>query len=153
MAQAEGTAAAKREALLAEAQGTEKLAAALRAMDESARFMLIMDKLPGLFDAGGDAAAKVMAAIFGSVAAPLGQIDHLNIVDVGGNGRGLDQLASLVPTTVFKAFATAKAAGLDLTPLLALLKIDSAKMASLLGGVQGQVSGPEAAPPAAKPEA
>ena len=153
VAQAEGAAAAKREALLAEAQGTEKLAAALRAMDESARFMLIMDKLPGLFDKGGDAAAKVMTAIFGSVAAPLGQIDNLNIVDMGGSGRGLDQMASLVPTTVFKVFATAKAAGLDLTPLLALLKIDAAKMTSLLGGVQSQPHAPEAAPPAKQPEA
>jgi hypothetical protein len=122
-------------------------------MDESARFMLIMDKLPGLFDKGGDAAAKVMTAIFGSVAAPLGQIDNLNIVDMGGNGRGLDQLATLVPNTVFKVFASAKAAGLDLTPLLALLKIDASKMTGLLSGIQNQASAPEAAPPAAKPEA
>jgi uncharacterized membrane protein YqiK len=153
VAQAEGAAAAKREALLAEAQGTEKLAAALAAMDESARFMMIMDRLPGLFDKGGDAASKVMTAIFGSVAAPLGQIDNLNIVDMGGNGRGLDQLASVVPAMVFKVFASAKAAGLDLTPLFALLKIDTAKMTSLLGGTLNQAPASEAAPPDEKPKA
>jgi hypothetical protein len=61
-------------------------------------------------------------------------------------------LASVVPTTVFKVFATAKAAGLDLTPLLTLLKIDPARMASLLGGVTSQAPAPEAAPPPAKPK-
>jgi hypothetical protein len=94
-----------------------------------------------------------MTAIFGSVAAPLGQIDNLNIVDMGGNGRGLDQLATLVPSTVFKVFATAKAAGLDLTPLLTLLKIDASKMTSLLAGIPNQSPGSEAAPPATPPEA
>ena len=71
--------------LVAEAEGTKQLAAALQQMSDSSRLIVILDKLPILMESGGDAMAKVAEAIFKSVAMPLGQIDRLNIVDMGGN--------------------------------------------------------------------
>ena len=102
-------------------------------MSDAARLIIILDKLPGLFDKGGDAVAKVMQAIFASVAAPLGQIDKIEIVDVGGSGRGMDQMASVVPNTVFKFLANAKAQGIDVSALLAKLGIDTSKSGLLNG--------------------
>jgi flotillin len=134
-AQARGEAAQKKEALLAEAQGTEALAKALQSMDEKGRFIIILDKLPLLIDRGGDAAAKVAEAIFKSVAAPLGSIDRLEIIDVGGSGRGVDQVAGIVPSVVFQFLAKAKAQGLDFTQLLSKLGVNPEKAIELLGGV------------------
>jgi flotillin len=133
LAVAEGNAAAKKQALLGEAEGTQKLAEALREMSDAARLIIILDKLPALLDKGGDAAAKVMQAIFSSVAAPLGQIDKIEIIDVGGSGRGIDQMASVVPNTVFKFLANAKAQGIDFTALLGKLGIDASKSGLMSG--------------------
>jgi flotillin len=146
VAQAEGAAASKREALLAEATGTKELAAALAQMSESARFILILDKLPGLMDHGGDALAKVAAAIFSSIAAPLGSIDKLEIVDVGGTGRGLDQLGTVVPNILFKLLANAKAQGLDLSKLLQLIGVNPEKALTMLGADPVETPKPVAKP-------
>ncbi len=80
-------------------------------MNDAARLIIILDKLPPLLTQGGDAVAKVMAAIFSSIAAPLGQIDKIEIVDVGGSGRGIDQMASVVPNVLFKFLAAARRRG------------------------------------------
>ena len=95
------------------------------------------DKLPPLLNQGGDAVAKVMAAIFSSIAAPLGQIDKIEIVDVGGSGRGIDQMASVVPNVLFKFLAAAKAQGIDVSGLLGKLGIDPEKALSMFGAVSG----------------
>ena len=72
LAEAEGEAAKKGKVLLAEAEGTQKLAEALAQMTESAKLILILDRLPVLLDRSGDAMSKVAQAIFQSVAAPFG---------------------------------------------------------------------------------
>ncbi|RPI71219.1 MAG: hypothetical protein EHM12_12895 [Dehalococcoidia bacterium] len=117
LAVAEGEAAKKKQALLAEAEGTSQLAEALAKMTTDAKLILILDRLPLLFEKGGDAMSKVAESVFSSVAAPLGSIDKLEIVDMGG-GRGLEQISSIVPNTVFKTIAAAKAQGIDITKLL-----------------------------------
>jgi len=123
LAIAEGEAAKKKQALLAEAEGTTQLAAALARMSADARLILVLDRLPVLFDRGGDALSKVATSVFSSVAAPLGSIDKLEIVDMG-SGRGLDQISSVVPNTVFRTIAAAKAQGIDITKMLNFLGID-----------------------------
>lgn len=145
LAQAEGKAAEKKQALLAEAEGTSKLAEALAKMSTDARFIIVLDKLPNLLDKGGDALAKALQAAFGPVAAAVGQIDRISIVDVGGNSNGTDKIANLVPNLVFNFLAAAKAQGFDLSALLRALKIDDSGIESLLAGI-----GPEktATPPA-----
>ena len=73
LAEAEGEAAKKGLVLKAEAEGTQKLAEALAKMTSDAKLILILDRLPHLFQEGGDAMAKVASAVFSSVAAPAGQ--------------------------------------------------------------------------------
>lgn len=146
VAEAEGNAAAKREALNAEAEGTKNLAAALAQMTESARLIIILDKLPNLFDHGGDAGAKLLNAMFAPAAAAVGQIDKISIVEMGGNGQGISKVAGMVPDIVFQTIARLKAQGIDLTSLLSLLKIDTAGLEQLLGGVSPEASDSPTAP-------
>ena len=113
LALAEGEAAKKKLALMGEAEGTQKLAEALAKMTRDAKLILVLDRLPVLIDRVGEAGSKVAASIFSSVAAPLGSIDKLNIVDIGGNGKGLSQIGSVVPQTVFNFITSCKALGMD----------------------------------------
>jgi flotillin len=150
VAQAEGKAAEKKEALLGEAEGTQKLAEALREMNDAARLIIILDKLPPLLTQGGDAAAKVMQAVFGSIAAPLGQISKMEILDIGGSGRGIDQVSSIVPNVLFKFLVAAKAQGIDFTALLNKLGIDPEKALGMVSGLS-QASKPASASPPSEP--
>lgn len=136
LAEAEGNAAAKKQALLAEAEGTQKLAEALAQMSSDARFILVLDKLPGLLDHGGEAGAKLLQAIFGPAAAAIAQIDKISIVDVGGNGQGLGKVSGMVPQAVFQVLAQLEALGLDVKGLLKLLKIDPSGIENLLAGLR-----------------
>jgi flotillin len=132
LALAEGEAAKKKQALLAEAEGTSQLAAALAKMSTDAKLILILDRLPLLFDKGGEALSKVAESVFSSVAAPLGSIDKLEIVDMG-SGRGLEQLSSVVPNTVFRTIAAAKAQGIDVSKMLQFLGVDIDEALKKLG--------------------
>ncbi len=142
-AQAKGDAAKVKEALLAQADGLKELSKAAANMSTGAVLTLLLDRAPVLFDKGGEALAKVAEAIFKSVAAPLGNIDNLNIVDMGGGSgtSGLDKLSTLVPKTIFGFLASAKAAGLDFTKLLELAQIDPSQAMRLLGTFFGGASG------------
>jgi flotillin len=124
VAEAEGEAAKKGMVLKAEAEGTKQLAEALAKMTSDARMILILDRLPMLMDRGGDAMSKIATSVFSSVAAPLGQIDEVRIIDVGGNGRGMDQFSSVVPNTVFKFLTALRTQGIDFKPILTKLGID-----------------------------
>jgi flotillin len=133
LAQAEGEAALKGMVLPAEAEGTSKLAEALAKMTSDAKLILILDRMPHLLETGGEAASKVMSSIFSSVAAPLGSIDELRIIDVGGSGRGLEQLSSIVPQTVFRTIASLQAQGIDVQKLLAKIGVDVSGAVEMLG--------------------
>ncbi|OHB65391.1 MAG: hypothetical protein A2Y76_10495 [Planctomycetes bacterium RBG_13_60_9] len=132
MAEAEGEAAKKGLVLKAEAEGTKQLAEALAKMTADARMILILDRLPGLIDRGGDAMSKVATSVFASVAAPLGQIDEVRIIDVGGNGRGLEQFSTVVPNTVFKFLSALKVQGVDVKALLGKLGVNIEELEQLL---------------------
>ncbi len=113
VAQAEGEAAQKGLVLTAEAEGTAKLAEALAKMTTDAKLIIVLDRLPALFDKGGDAASKVASAIFSSVAAPFGSIDKISIVDMFVCGKSLQGFGNIVPDTVFKFIAGLQARGVD----------------------------------------
>ncbi len=134
-AEAKGDAAKKKEALVAEAEGTEKLAKALAEMTADAKLMLILDRLPVLIDKGGDALQKVVEAAFKSVAAPLGNIDSLHIVDIGGNGQGVKKLSTLVPETVLSFFTAMKAAGFDFMPIIRKLGVNTEEFEKFIGAL------------------
>jgi len=146
VAEAEGEAARKGMVLKAEAEGTKQLAEALAKMTTDARMILILDRLPGLFDKGGDAMSKVAASVFSSVAAPLGQIDEVRIIDVGGSGRGLDQFSTIVPNTVFKFLAGLKAQGVDVKAILNKLGISIDDLEQMLGQKPAETKSAETKP-------
>src|SRR4051812_25835399 len=123
LAEAEG----KEKYLLAEAAGTRQLAEALQMLSEQGKLIIILDKLPLLFDKGGDAAAKIAREVFGAVAKPFESIERVSIVDMGsGNSdhNPINKLGEIVPSTVFRFLAQAKAQGLDVSSLLKALKIE-----------------------------
>ena len=126
-------AAMKGKVLLAEAEGTAKLADALAKMTDAAKLILILDRLPKLIELTGEAGEKIARATFSSVAAPLGNIDSIHIVDMGGGGKGVDQLASIVPSTVFKTIASLKASGIDLNEIAKKAGIDISSINKMVG--------------------
>ncbi|MCX6904337.1 MAG: SPFH domain-containing protein [Verrucomicrobia bacterium] len=137
LAEAEGMAAMKGKVLLAEAEGTAKLAEALAKMTDAARLIMILDRLPKLIELTGEAGEKIARATFVGVAAPLGNIDSIHIVDMGGNGKGLDQFASLVPNTVAKTLATLRASGLDISELAKKAGVDISAISRMVGPLPG----------------
>src|SRR6185436_10818857 len=95
---------------------------------------------------------KIARATFSGIAAPLGNIDSIHIVDMGGNGKGLDQMASLVPNTVFKTLATLKASGIDLGELAKKAGIDLTAFAKMTGPTPGAHAVDLSTPPAVRGE-
>jgi flotillin len=131
LAEAQG----KEKLLLAEATGTRQLAEALQLLSEQGKLIIILDKLPLLLDKGGDAASKVAREVFGAVAKPFESIEKVNIVDMGGhNGESnaINRLGEIVPSTVFRFLAQAKAQGLNVSSLLKLLKIEPGSALEML---------------------
>ena len=118
MAEAEGEAAKKEKVLLAEAEGTAALADAWAKMADAQKMFYILDRLPQLTDKFGEAGAKIAQAIFGPIASGLGSIDSIQITDLGGTGRGVQQIGSLVPQIVFDVLAQLGARGVDLRGML-----------------------------------
>jgi hypothetical protein len=130
-AQAEGAAAQKGLVLEAEARGTQKLAEALATMTNSAKLILILDRLPVLMDKGGEAGAKIAKEIFTGCAAPLAGIKDLKIVDFGGNGNAVKGIGTLVPSMIAEIVTKLKATGVDISDIAAKCGIDLSKLSDV----------------------
>jgi len=112
LAEADGV----RAKLLAEAEGAMKKAQAFAQLDASAKTMLVLERFPEVI--------RAFAPVAGAVAAPLGNIDKLVMVDGGGEGgSALNRLAGTVPSTIFNLVQTAQAMGLDVSALLGKLGV------------------------------
>lgn len=135
LAEAEGTKAK----LLAEAEGALKKAQAFASMEESARSLLVLERLPDVI--------RAFAPVAGAVAAPMGNIDKVILVDTGSAEQPtLSRYASTVPATLFQTVQAAQALGLDLSALLGRLGVAPAgdgKTVTLPEG--GPVAGPKEA--------
>lgn len=132
LAEAQG----KEKLLLAEAAGTRELAAALQQLSEQGKMIIILDKMPLLLDKGGEAFAKVAREVFGAVAKPFESIDKISIVDMGNGQNGqnaVSRLGEIVPSSVFRFLAQAKAQGLDISSLLKFIKIDPSVAMDMMG--------------------
>ncbi len=145
VAKAKGDAAGAREVLLAQAEGTERLNAALKDMTDSAKMILILDRLPLLLDKGGDAGSKMVSAMFGPIGAAIGAIDSVRIVDMGGSGKGVGNMASTVTDTVLQVLAQLKAKGISVDNLAKMVGVDLSGLNAMLAGVDPQVT-PGASP-------
>jgi hypothetical protein len=104
-------------------------------LSPQAQLILIMDRLPMLFDKGGDAGAKVMSAMFKPIGEAVAKIDKIQITDLGGGAtteKGLSAIGGLVPQMVADFFVKSKAMGVDVTELLKLLKMDPEQLAKMV---------------------
>ena len=109
-----------------EAQGVAEAAAILRKAEawkefnDAARLQTILEKLPAIIEAS--------SGVFGAVAAPLGNIDKLVVIDQGGNGENgsnsLGRLAKTSPALVFNVLQQLEALGLNVPTVLQQLRIN-----------------------------
>jgi flotillin len=116
LAQARATEAAG----LAEAAAILKKAEAWRQLEQAAQLQAILERLPEILHAS--------SGVFGAVAAPLGNIDKLVVIDQGGNGdsasNGISRLANTGPAVVFGLLQQLSALGIDLPSVLSQLGIE-----------------------------
>ncbi len=108
-----------------EAQGVAEATAILRKAEawqqfnEAAKLQTILEKLPAIIQAS--------TGVFGAVAAPLGNIDKLVVIDQGGaaNGTasGVERLAKVSPALVFNLLQQLQALGLDVPAVLQQLGV------------------------------
>ena len=121
LAEAEGL----RAKLVAEAEGVEKKAEAFAHLDQAGKTMLVLDRLPDI--------VKEFSAVMGAIAAPMGNIDKVVMIDSGGGGgngatphSSIARYAGTVPTVLFDLLQRADALGIDLKGLLAKAGIQAA---------------------------
>jgi flotillin len=122
-----------------EAQGVAEAAAILRKAEawkefnEAARLQTVLEKLPAILTAS--------SGIFGAVAAPLGNIDKLVVIDQGngspdGGSSGLSRLAKTSPTVVFNLLQQLEALGLNVPSLMQQLGIQQGNGAATSAPVE-----------------
>ncbi len=106
---------------VAEATAILRKAEAWKQFNEAARLQTVLEKLPAILQAS--------TGIFGAVAAPLGNIDKLVVIDSGGSGdgsaSGLGRLARTGPSVVFHLLQQLEALGLQLPNVLQQLGVQT----------------------------
>jgi flotillin len=100
---------------VAEATAILRKAEAWKQFNEAARLQTILEKLPAILQAS--------TGIFGAVAAPMGNIDKLVVIDQGAGTGGVNKLAQTAPTVVFQFLEQLQALGLDLPTVMKQLGI------------------------------
>ncbi|PYV32556.1 MAG: flotillin family protein [Acidobacteria bacterium] len=113
---------------VAEAQAILKKAEAWKQFNDAAKLQTILEKLPSVLQSS--------AGIFGAVAAPLGNIDKVVVIEQGNGGGGaggggIGRLAQTGPTLVFGLLQQLQALGLDIPTIV-----------SQLGGNGGKLEAP-----------
>jgi flotillin len=107
-----------------EAQGTAEAAAILRKAEawkefnDAARLQTILEKLPAIIQSS--------TGVFGAVAAPLGNIDKVVVIDQGNGGAdggGIGKIAKAGPAVVFGLLQQLEALGLNVPTVLQQLGI------------------------------
>jgi flotillin len=108
---------------VAEANAILKKAEAWKQFNESARLQTILEKLPAILQA--------TAPVFGAVAAPLGNIDKVVVIEQGnGNGQsGVSRFASTAPSVIFGLLQQLEALGINVPSLLAQLGVSKDSIA------------------------
>ncbi len=130
------TAKGKEASLLAEAKGTRELAEALKQLNEKGQLLMILDRVPVLLREGGEAGAKIVSAAFGPMGESLASIKNVSIVDMGGgkDGQsGVAKFAGSIPEAIAGMLVKAEAMGIDIKPLMKLLKLDPSKLGEMIG--------------------
>ena len=108
---------------LARAVSINELAKAYQQFNEAALTLEVLKVLPQ--------AIQSLGSVFGAIAAPMGNIDKLVVVDSGGNGKddsALNRFSKIGPTMLFQFLEQAKAAGIDVGDLLSKIGIKTGNM-------------------------
>jgi flotillin len=104
---------------IAEAAAILKKAEAWKQFNEAARLQTVLERLPAIIQAS--------APVFGAVAAPLGNIDKVVVIEQGnGNGRGqggVNRFAATAPSVIFGLLQQLEALGLNVPNLLSQLGV------------------------------
>lgn len=100
---------------LAEAVAILKKAEAWKQFDEAAKTQTVLDRLPAILQS--------LAPVFGAVAAPLGNIDKVVVIEQGNShdSSGLNRFASTAPSVIFGLLQQLEALGLNVPTLLSQL--------------------------------
>ena len=103
---------------VAEAQAILKKAEAWKQFNDAAKLQTILERLPGVLQAS--------AGIFGAVAAPLGNIDKVVVIEQGNGGDeggtgGIGRIARTGPALIFSLLQQFQALGLDIPTILSQL--------------------------------
>jgi flotillin len=102
-----------------EAQGTAEAAAIMRKAEawkefnDAARLQTVLEKLPAIIQAS--------TGVFGAVAAPLGNIDKVVVIDQGNgaaDGGGIGRIAKAGPAVVFSLLQQLEALGLNIPTVM-----------------------------------
>jgi len=131
----EGQAVATRATGLAEADVIERqglargvsvteLAKAYQQFNQAALTLEVLKVLPQTVEALG--------SVFGSIAAPMGNIDKLVVVDSGGGSDGksaLNRFTQTAPTMLFNLMEQAKAMGIDMSGLFKKIGLEATDLA------------------------
>jgi flotillin len=132
-----------------EAQGFAEAAAILRKAEawkefnDAARLQTILEKLPAIIESS--------QGVFAAVAAPLGNIDKLVVLDQGGAGdngsSSLGRLAQTSPAVVFKLLQQLETLGLNLPAVLQQLGVNPSALASTVAAAAPAVVSAVVVPP------
>jgi flotillin len=115
---------------VAEATAIQKKAEAWKQFNEAAKLQTILERLPGIIESS--------TGVFGAVAAPLGNIDKLVVIDQGNGSpgsSGVGRLAQTGPAMVFNLLQQLQALGLDLPGVMQQLGIRNGEEAAPVGPV------------------
>jgi flotillin len=109
---------------VAEAQAILKKAEAWKQFNDAARLQTILERLPSVLQAS--------AGIFGAVAAPLGNIDKVVVIEQGNGASGdstggIGRVARTGPALVFGLLQQLQALGLDVPSILSQLGVNGGK--------------------------
>ncbi len=80
---------------LAEAEGVREKAEAYRQLEESGKFMLVIENAPAIIESIGAALASVMTPAAGAIGEGLANVGNIEILDMGGNGSSGDGTTAL----------------------------------------------------------
>jgi flotillin len=125
---------------VAEAQAILKKAEAWKEFNDAAKLQTILEKLPSVLQAS--------ASIFGAVAAPLGNIDKVVVIEQGNSSGGdstggIGRIARAGPALVFSLLQQMQALGLDIPSVLSQL---GAGGGTLAAAVKPAVEAPTVSP-------
>ncbi len=122
---------------VAEAQAILKKAEAWKEFNDAAKLQTILEKLPSVLQSS--------AGIFGAVAAPLGNIDKVVVIEQGnGGGMGggaIGRIAQAGPTLVFSLLQQLQALGLDIPTIVSQLGGNGGKLEAAAKNLPSAKSG------------